>query len=262
MNDLHLSTEAWEPSISADGADDVGQRTQRMYQQIVAALTEQRIAPGTRLREERLASLYAVSRTQVRKVLQLLEHEGLVQRQPNRGVTVFCPDPEETRDIFEARRLIEPWVVTRLCEHCDRSSALGLRRLVREENKAHQLGDRRTAVRLSGEFHRALAQAAGNRAIAKSVEALSLRTCLAILTNQAPMAVTCREDEHDKILAAIEAGDARLATRLMLSHLKHIESAMQAPAALQPTDDLAVLLETEPASEPRQPRARKTGART
>jgi DNA-binding GntR family transcriptional regulator len=254
-NDTPLQAPDERDGTSSD-ADDVGQRTQRMYDQIVAGLTEHRIAPGTRLREEKLAALFAVSRTQVRKVLQRLELEGLVERQPNKGVTVVAPDLQETREIFEARRLIEPWVVNRLCSHCSKKNVLGLRRIVREEQKARDGGDRRAAVRLSGDFHRALAAAAGNRAIAKSMDELTLRTCLSILANQASTTDTCREDEHDRIIEAVEAGDARLASRLMLAHLDHIEASMQAPAARRAADDLDLLIGELAAPTPRKARAK------
>jgi DNA-binding GntR family transcriptional regulator len=242
------------PSPTAASAD-AGLRTQRMYEQIVAGLTEHRIAPGTRLREERLAALFAVSRTQVRKVLQRLLHEGLVEHAPHRGVTIVAPDLQETREIFEARRLLEPWVVARLCKECSRKGALGLRRIVRDEHKALEEGDRRTAVRLSGEFHRALAQAAGNRTIAKSLDELTLRTCLAILAHQAPTATSCRNADHDEILAAVEQGDARGATRLMLAHLEGIEASLRGPAATGAGDGLEALVRELAPPAPRRRRA-------
>lgn len=234
-----------------DGGDDAGARTQRLYEAIVSGLTEHRIAPGTRLREERLGAMFEVSRTQVRKVLHRLELEGLVRREPKRGATVAAPDAEETREIFEARRLIEPWVVARLCAHCPRRDLAALRRIVRDEHRAQAHGDRRAVVRLSGEFHRALAAAAGNRAIAKSVDELALRTCLAILANRASMVHTCRDDEHQRLLDAIERGDAKLAARLMVAHLEHIEASMETPAAPAALDELDALLTVAPPAPPR-----------
>ena len=238
-----LNTQA-EPGSDPSDADT---RTSLMYQQIVKSIVEHRIAPGTRFREEHLAQLFEVSRTQVRKVLQRLELERLVERKPRRGVTVATPDAAETREIFEARSLIEPWIVGRLCSDCSSASMQGLRRILRQENQAHKKGDRHTAVRLSGEFHRALAAAAGNRSLNRTMEELTLRTCLAILANQASTHVTCRDDEHQKIVEAIEAQDVRLATRLMLSHLQHIESSLQKPAVGASADALEVLLTGLPA---------------
>ena len=251
MDDLKPESGAPADLVDADA------RTSLMYRQIVTSIVEHRIAPGTRFREEHLGELFQVSRTQVRKVLHRLELERLVERQPRRGVTVAAPDPEETREIFEARSLIEPWIVGRLCKHCSRSNMLGLRKIIKQENQAHQKGDRHTAVRLSGEFHRALAAAAGNRSLNRTMQELTLRTCLAILANQASTHVTCRDDEHQKIIDAIEAGDARSATRLMLSHLQHIESSLEKPLGGAPTDALDMLLEGWPATKQGTTRKKK-----
>jgi DNA-binding GntR family transcriptional regulator len=228
--------------LDVDNSDDATTRTTLMYTQIVSSIVEHRISPGTRFREERLADLFEVSRTQVRKVLQRLEHEGLVAKQPRKGVTVAAPTKEETKDIFEARRLIEPWIVGQLCDHCSRNKVLGLKKIVREENQAHLRGERHLAVRLSGEFHRALAQAAGNRALIKTMDELTLRTCLAILGNKASTRITCRDDEHQKIVQAIEANDTKTAAKLMVNHLQHIENSLEDSGKLESTDTLDELL--------------------
>ncbi len=236
----------------------VPDRTRLMYERIVSAFVEHRIAPGTRLREERLAQLFEVSRTQVRQVLQRLEHEGLVERQPRRGAVVTAPSREDTRQIFEARRLIEPWLVERACQHCSRKGLAALRKLVREETHAHKVDDRRTAVRLSGEFHRLLASLAGNQPLSAAMDELTLRTCLAILANQAPTGSACRDDEHEHIVAAIEAGDVRKASRLMVEHLNHIEASLENPHKLAVSDDLSILIEDmSPPPKVRSSKARR-----
>jgi DNA-binding GntR family transcriptional regulator len=244
MEDLNL--EASDTSNGYHGGAD--ERTSMMYEQIVSSIVEHRIAPGTRFREEQLAQLFEVSRTQVRKVLQRLEHERLVERRPRRGVTVACPDQEETREIFEARNLIEPWIVGQLCKRCAPEDWVGIRRIVQQEHQAHQKGDRHAAVRLSGEFHRALAAAAGNRSLNKTMEELTLRTCLAILANQASTQITCRDDEHQKIMEAIDNNDPRTATRLMISHLHNIERSLEPSSRLESTDALDVVLKGLPVS--------------
>ena len=240
------------------GAADAAARTRHMYERIVSSFAEHRLAPGTRLREERLADLFEVSRTQVRQVLQRLEHEGLVERKPRRGAVVTTPSREDTAEIFEARRLIEPWLVERVCRRCAKKDLLGIKRIVRDERLAHDTGDRRSAVRLSGEFHRALAALAGNGPLAKSMDELTVRTCLAILANQAPTGSTCRDDEHEQILNAIEQGEAKRAMRLMHEHLEHIEASLDEPPAPSVSDDLSVLIEDPPArAAPRRVRTNR-----
>lgn len=224
--------------------------TDTMYERIVEAIVEHRLAPGTRLREERLAELFQVSRTQVRPVLQRLEHEGLVERQPRRGAVVAAPDREATAQIFAARRLVEPWLVQCVCERGDKLGLKRLERIVKDERRARDSGDRRAEVRLSGDFHRELAHIAGNQPFAKLMGELSVRTCLAIVASGANTVSTCREDEHDQILAAMGRGESRLAMKLMVEHLRHIERALDAPAPPQPSDDLLELLPAVAAAAP------------
>ena len=213
-----------------------------MHARIVEAITEHRLAPGTRLREERLAELFQVSRTQVRPVLQRLQHEGLVERQPRRGAVVATPSREATAQIFAARRLVEPWLVKCCCEQADGSGLKRLARVVQEEARARASGDPRAVVRLSGDFHRVLAELAGNEPLAQLMHGLTVRTCLAILANRASTGSTCREDEHERIVQAMAEGDARRAARLMTEHLQHIEKALDEPGPPSPGDDLAALL--------------------
>lgn len=239
-----------DPVQNNDGAGD---RSAEMYFSIVSAVVEHRLAPGTRLREERLAELFQVSRTQVRPVLQRLEHEGLVERQPRRGAVVASPDREATAQIFAARRLVEPWLVRCVCAQGDRSALRKLARVVRDEDKARAADDHRAVVRLSGDFHRVLATQAGNQPLADLMQTLTVRTCLAIVANRASTGSTCREDEHAQIVQAMTDGDAARAARLMTEHLEHIERSLDATRLPAPADDLATLLPTEPG----KPQARK-----
>lgn len=217
-----------------------------MHARIVEAITEHRLAPGTRLREERLAELFEVSRTLVRPVLQRLEHEGLVERQPRRGAVVAAPSREATAQIFEARRLVEPWLVQCVCERRPRGAIKALQRVVQDEKKARAAGDARAEVRLSGDFHRVLAEWAGNEPFAQLMKGLTVRTCLAILAHGSQTGTTCREDEHERLVEAMAAGETSRAMRLMREHLDHIERALDEPGPPQPDDDLATLRAPSP----------------
>lgn len=69
---------------------------QELVQRILALVHEQGLRPGDRLKEARLAELLGVSRTPVRAAMEILHHNGIVQRQPNRGmVLVAVPPPPE-----------------------------------------------------------------------------------------------------------------------------------------------------------------------
>ena len=217
-----------------------------IYERIYEAVVEHRLLPGTKLSEERVAELFSVSRTQVRGVLQRLAVEQLVTLIPNRGAFVTTPSAEEAHDVLEVRRTLEPAVVQRLIARIAAGKAptalKQLRALVKREQQAHANGDRRAAVRLSGEFHVLLAQLSGSAIMTRMLRELTPLTCLAILTFEAPTGTACPNDEHTVLLDAIEAGDSAQAVAIMDEHLHHIEKSLNLDAEAAPEIDLAEAL--------------------
>ena len=213
-----------------------------IFDRILRAVLEHRLPPGTKLVEDRLAELFDTSRAQVRDVLARLADEGVVTTIPNRGACIASPTAEETREVFEARRLIEPALVRRFIALRDTAAVEQLRALVEEEKNARARKDRPTMVRLSGEFHIRLAEYAGNRMLARSMRALASLTCLAIFLYDAPHATACREDEHELLLAAMTRRRADRAAGLMLEHLNHIEASLDLQAPRDEGLDLAAAL--------------------
>ncbi|WP_280151307.1 GntR family transcriptional regulator [Piscinibacter sp. XHJ-5] len=213
-----------------------------IYDRIVQAVMEHRLPPGTKLVEDRLAELFDTSRAQVRDVLARLADEGVVTTIPNRGAFIASPSPDETREVFEARRLIEPALVRRLIARRDADAVARLRAAVREEQLARARQDRPAMVRLSAEFHVRLAEYAGNRMLERSMRALASLSCLAIFLYDAPHATACREDEHELLLAAIERRRAERAAALMVEHLDHIEGSLDLRPQRDAPVDLAAAL--------------------
>ncbi|CAN5795320.1 hypothetical protein BH23ACT4_BH23ACT4_00440 [soil metagenome] len=58
---------------------------------------------GSRLREEKLAEQFGVSRTPIRQVLDRLEFEGLVEQVPGAGASVSHLDTKALRDVWAVR---------------------------------------------------------------------------------------------------------------------------------------------------------------
>ena len=68
-----------------------GNATQRIVDAITTAIVERRLMPGTKLAEQRLADIFAVSRTLVRQALNQLSRDHLVTLEPARGAFVAQP---------------------------------------------------------------------------------------------------------------------------------------------------------------------------
>lgn len=197
-----------------------------IVENISNAILEHRLVPGTKLGEDRLATIYGTNRPRIREVLARLSHEQVVELVPQRGAFVAKPTVEQARDVFEARRTIEPAVLERLIRHVDDERLKRLQEHLDSEEQARAANDKHRVVRLSGEFHTLLAELAGNSLLAATMKELSTLTCLTISLYDAPTVTSCRVDEHRAIVESIRNADLPLARRLMLGHLSHIEDSL------------------------------------
>lgn len=201
-------------------------QAEKIAETITNAVMEHRLAPGSKLSESRMADAFKVSRTKIRQALMILAESGLVQLLPNRGAFISSPTISEAKEVFALRRLLEPQIVKGAIKHAKRSDFKRLKDHIRAEKEARESFNRRKIIRLSGDFHMLLAGMCGNRYIDKMMAELCPLTCLIIALYDVPQTPACPEDEHERIAAAIEAGNEKEAMDLMSHHLKHIENAL------------------------------------
>lgn len=197
--------------------------TEAIYERIWIAIAERKLHPGTRLKEEHLAEIFAVSRARVRSALAALERDGLVRSIPHRGAFVAEPTIEEARDVFFARATIEGKLVERLCANVRPDAVERLKAHVAAERAAAERRDRAAAIRLSGGFHLLIAELAGSPYLFEVLRDLVSRTSLITAMYQPRIDKDCGPDEHEDIVAMIARGDADGAKRAMDHHLNHVE---------------------------------------
>lgn len=194
-----------------------------IYDQVFGAILEQRLLPETKLTEKDLCDVFGVSRTIIRKVLLRLSLDKVVELRPNRGAVIAAPKADEVREIFEARRLLEDGIVAETCRKCTPDDAERLRDIARREHDCIHAGDNSGAIRLSGDFHVKLAAVAGNRPLGELLRQLVAQTSLAIARYVPPGLGMCADDDHSRLIDAIEAGDIEMSRRIMREHLLECE---------------------------------------
>jgi DNA-binding GntR family transcriptional regulator len=167
-----------------------------------------------------LCQIYDLARHNVRKVLALLAADGLVDLEHNRGAFIASPTPEEAQEMFELRQSLERLTVQKVVDKASVAEIKSLKHMVQRERAAWTSGDRATWIRLSADFHVALARLAGNSLLTDSLRRLVSRTTLLIAANEAPGQNACSFDEHRQILACIESGDKAGAQKSMARHLQ------------------------------------------
>lgn len=228
--------------------------TGRVYDGIYHAILERQLAPGTWLREEDLAETFDVSRTLVRQALHRLAQDRVIDLHPNRGAQVPQPDREMATHVFDARRVVECDVARRLGGRLDEGQFAQLQALIDDEAAATARGDRSAAIRLSGEFHRALVRMGGNPVFTRIVDGLLPTTSILIaLYEQSGGEGVCVAHRHVELLQALREGGGAAAAE-MRRHLREIERSLTpgAPAG-RPLRDAFARYRDEPGPAPAAP---------
>lgn len=214
-------------------------RAQHIRDSLRSAIADRRLAPGTKLSEAEVGTLFDVSRTVVRSALQMLAFEGLVRIERNRGAFVSNPAPDEARQIFASRRLIEPGIVAAAAERVTPADLARFRAHLDDEQRfMNQRGPdaRRAEIKASGDFHLMLASVAGNAILQKFMDELVARSSLVIALYGRSGVSSCGHGEHGALLDALEARDVEKARQIMLHHIDHIEADLD----LRETEGLAL----------------------
>ena len=223
---------------------DAGQPDeQSIVERIFEAVIDQRLPPGTKLSESALCEAFGVGRMRIRRSLLLLASREIVDLHSNRGAYVSSPTPAQAREVFEARRSIEPNVTRFAVERATDEDIRELRDHLEQEAAAHRDGNRQQAIRLSGQFHVKVARIAGNAIMARMVKELVTRTSLIIGMFGAPGTSNCADNEHLEILQAFKSGNQDEGARLMHTHLEHIEAEVDLNAGNARSIDLVELFQ-------------------
>ncbi|MDX8536322.1 MULTISPECIES: GntR family transcriptional regulator [Mesorhizobium] len=202
-------------------------RAQAIRDQLRDAIVDRRLAPGTKLSEGEVGTLFDVSRTVARAALQMLSFEGLVRTERNRGAFVANPSPEEARQVFASRRLIEPGIAIAAAGRITPADVAAFKAQLEEEGRfiaERGPSARRSEIKASGDFHLLLASVAGNVILQRFMEELVARSSLVIALYGRSGISSCGHNEHLQILQALENGNAESASALMLHHIDHIEA--------------------------------------
>ncbi|HVL34098.1 MAG TPA: GntR family transcriptional regulator [Burkholderiales bacterium] len=210
-----------KPSRSGRAAEE------RVFHAVLDAILDHRLSPGTKLGERELSELLGASRGAVRGALARLGHSLLVELRPNRGAVIANPTAAETRDVFEARRVIESALAERLARSLQPQALEELLAYVASEQEAYDAGDRKTGQRLSIRFHKMLSERAGNGELDRFLEHLICRTPLLTLAHQGTELAYCGVGEHRAIVEALAARDGALAAQRMREHLVRLESQLR-----------------------------------
>lgn len=190
------------------------------YEQIRAMIFEGKLAAGTHVTEAALVRLLDMSRTPIREALARLATEGQLIAAPGRGFVVVEVRPADLIDVYAVRARLEGLAAENAAARLTRVDLARLEDLYDAmEDARGRDADSELAV-LNSEFHRVIAQAAGNVYLEAMLD--DIREVFDRFRTTALALPGRRDDahrEHGALIAALRAQDAAVARGLAEEHV-------------------------------------------
>jgi DNA-binding GntR family transcriptional regulator len=194
-----------------------------------AEILEGRLAPGTELGESTLAASLGVSRGPLREALGQLSAERLVTIVPRRGAVVRALTRQEFLDAYQVREALESLAIRLAVPRLNDAQRSELHKMCDRMEAAAAGGRTGRFFEINHDFHELLVRASGNQTLVEMHEQL-----IAQMGRLLKQSVKLRGGiersaaEHREILAAVDAGDARRAARLLEDHIEVPQRVLQA----------------------------------
>lgn len=188
--------------------------TRRLREQVISG----ELAPGTRLRQEQLASEFGISPTPVREALRRLVSEGYLSSEPHVGVAVAHPVAEWTLEVFEIRQTLEGKLAAGASQNMTTQRIALLRELNRDFRRATAKRDFVAARLLNYRFHHLIWEDAKLPVTLEIVNSLWAKFPLYNLGNVEGRGERST-DEHEHLIECMERRNARDAEHAAFVHI-------------------------------------------
>lgn len=188
------------------------------------AITTGIFKPGESLIERELCELTGVSRTSVREALRQLEAEGLIKLIPPKGPTVATITPDEAREIYEVRQVLEGLACRLFAERADSSQMKALARTLDRLEKVSSGGQTKDVISAKDDFYNVILEGCGNKTIHSLIKTLHARINLLRSTSLSQPGRPLKAFEEIRcIVEAIERRESDSAFNACVDHVLNAE---------------------------------------
>jgi GntR family transcriptional regulator, rspAB operon transcriptional repressor len=181
------------------------------------------LKPGEYVNELRLSAMLGIGRTPVHQALERLMLEGMVEIIPHRGAIVRPFSLNEVRQIAEARLVNEIHCAKLASERASDLNIAELEDVIARTRHWVSLRNVEKLVLLDRAFHRELARAAQNGALAELLRSLHERSLRFWFVSHGPPDQYDRvRRQHEAVLAAVRNRDPKAAEAAMRAHIESL----------------------------------------
>lgn len=195
-----------------------------------AAITTGHLRGNDPLPQQEIATQLAVSHIPVREALRQLQSEGLVTFRPNHGVTVTAHTPEEIRELYEIRAILETAAIRRAASRLPDAALDRAERILDEGERSHEGAEDWGSHDV--DFHRIIYDLDGRPHLRELIDGFLRRVDRYWLQHGLMLKHRRQfEAEHRKLLEALRARDGERAAAVLERHLhgaaRHLVAALE-----------------------------------
>jgi DNA-binding GntR family transcriptional regulator len=217
----------------------------RVFEQIVEAIVQGRIAPGETINEVNLSARLGVSRAPLREAIFRLEAKGLIQRAPHLGARVVDLQPRDLEELFLIREGLEGMAARLAAVAMSADDLQALEQSLEAHRRQPDVASGTAYYQAGGDqdFHFRIARASNNRRLFRLLceDMYALIRIYRFRSSATPGRARQAYIEHQDILGALRRRDADAAEEAMRRHIRLSWSNTEARlmAAGRPPQDVA-----------------------
>ncbi len=193
----------------------------QLADQLAVMIATGELKPGQRIFEKKICELKGVSRIPVREALRLLQAQGVVRTEPNRGTYVTEFTAEELHEMLELRLAVERIALRRIIERRTPKAQIASQLCVAIEamRRAVAIGDRLALAQADLWFHDRIIDLAASPVLEATWRLLARGVLVYLMREHGetsdPLSLWIAE--HEELLGILESDSSAL----LDEHIEH-----------------------------------------
>jgi DNA-binding GntR family transcriptional regulator len=193
----------------------------QLADQLAIMIATGELKPGQRIFEKKICEMKGVSRIPVREALRLLQAQGVVRSEPNRGTYVTGFSVEELHEMFELRLAVERIALRRIIERKTPKALIAdqLSFAIEAMRRAAGSGDRLALCQADLWFHDRLIDLAASPMLEATWRLLARGVLVFLMREHGETSDSVWIAEHEELLAILQSDSSAVLDDLIEHHI-------------------------------------------
>jgi|GEM_PF-3486055 len=199
--------------------------TEQVYKAVLDMIIDGQIKPHERIVEENIAGKFNISRTTLKRAVNKLIGEGIIEEIPNKGCFLKSYTKKEILDIYDVREMLEGISARTSASMIRPGDLKRLKEIIKRSEKCLQDGDMDSYDAMNVRFHEELTRISQNNWIINIINKFNVINFSLKIGRTIASKKSIKE--HRQIIEALEQGRPDMAEELVRKHIRDARSELE-----------------------------------